>query len=149
MRHGANAVIIGRRFVILYAASLNEFEFPSYRIETLEASAKELSEATGKTCIAAQADVRQPQQLYEAVNKAITEFGRIDYVVCGLSPLKLLDCSGAVPYHSFYASYCSKVPRATFWPQLAVYRRMASRRLSKSMRYVMLIGRTHKADRIY
>jgi peroxisomal 2,4-dienoyl-CoA reductase len=51
----------------------------------LEASAKELSEATGKTCLAAQADVRQPQQLQEAVSKAIGKFGRIDYVVCGLS----------------------------------------------------------------
>ncbi|KAF8510810.1 NAD(P)-binding protein [Hysterangium stoloniferum] len=65
MRHGANAVIIGRN------------------LEKLEAAAKELSISTGNTCIAAQADVRQPQQLQEAVTKAIEKFGRIDYVVCG------------------------------------------------------------------
>ncbi|KAF8530681.1 hypothetical protein JB92DRAFT_2856909 [Gautieria morchelliformis] len=65
MRHGAHAVIIGRN------------------LEKLEASAAELSESTGKTCIAAQADVRQPQQLQEAVKKTIDKFGRIDYVVCG------------------------------------------------------------------
>jgi 2,4-dienoyl-CoA reductase [(3E)-enoyl-CoA-producing], peroxisomal len=52
-------------------------------LEKLEASAAELSESTGKTCIAAQADVRQPQQLQEAVKKTIDKFGRIDYVVCG------------------------------------------------------------------
>jgi len=52
-------------------------------LEKLEASAAELSKSTGRTCLAAQADVRQPQQLQEAVKKTIDAFGRIDYVVYG------------------------------------------------------------------
>ena len=55
----------------------------SLSLEKLETSAAELSETTGKTCLAAQADVRQPQQLHEAVKKTIDKFGRIDFVVCG------------------------------------------------------------------
>ncbi|KAH7923326.1 NAD(P)-binding protein [Leucogyrophana mollusca] len=65
MRHGANAVIVGRK------------------LDRLTESAKELSEATGQTCIPAQADVRQPQQIKDAVAKTIATFGRIDFVICG------------------------------------------------------------------
>jgi len=65
MRHGAGAVIVGRNF------------------ERLTESANELSRATGQTCIPAQADVRQPQQLKDAVAKTIEKFGRIDFVICG------------------------------------------------------------------
>lgn len=46
-------------------------------------TAAELSQSTGKKCIPAQADVRQPKTLQEAVTKTIHEFGRIDYVICG------------------------------------------------------------------
>ena len=53
------------------------------RVERLTQAAKELSEATGKECIAAPADVRQPATLKEAVAKTIAKFGRIDYVICG------------------------------------------------------------------
>ncbi|EGN97106.1 hypothetical protein SERLA73DRAFT_183708 [Serpula lacrymans var. lacrymans S7.3] len=65
MRHGANAVIVGRK------------------LDRLTQTSKELSEATGQTCIPAQADVRQPQQLKDAVAKTIEKFGRIDFVICG------------------------------------------------------------------
>ncbi|KAH7909091.1 hypothetical protein BJ138DRAFT_1011516 [Hygrophoropsis aurantiaca] len=65
MRHGANAAIVGRK------------------LDRLAESAKELSEATGKTCIPVQADVRQPQQVKGAVAKTIEKFGRIDFVICG------------------------------------------------------------------
>ncbi|KAG8221778.1 hypothetical protein J3R82DRAFT_2093 [Butyriboletus roseoflavus] len=65
MRHGASAVIVGRN------------------LERLAESASELSQATGQKCVPAQADVRQPQQLREAVAKTIEIFGRIDFVICG------------------------------------------------------------------
>lgn len=53
------------------------------RLDRLLASAEELSKATGRRCIAAQADVRDPKQLHEAVSKAIKEYGKIDFVICG------------------------------------------------------------------
>lgn len=54
-----------------------------HRLDRLTASAEELSKATGKTCLAAQADVRHPEQLRDAVAKTIEKFGRIDFVICG------------------------------------------------------------------
>jgi peroxisomal 2,4-dienoyl-CoA reductase len=65
MRHGANAVILGRK------------------LDRLTQTAAELSKSTGRKCIPAQADVRQPATLKDAVAKTIQEFGRIDYVICG------------------------------------------------------------------
>ncbi|KAF9059461.1 2,4-dienoyl-CoA reductase [Rhodocollybia butyracea] len=55
MRHGANAVIIGRN------------------LDRLKASAEDLSNRTGNTCIPAQADSK----------KTMERFGRIDFVICG------------------------------------------------------------------
>lgn len=49
----------------------------------MQQTAKELSEATGRECLAVQADVRQPATLQEAVAKTIEKFGRIDFVICG------------------------------------------------------------------
>jgi len=77
MRHGANAAIVGRK------------------LQRLNQAAKELSEATGKTCIAVQGDVRQPEALKHAVAKTIEKFGRIDFVICGaagnfLSPISAM-----------------------------------------------------------
>ncbi|KAF8431924.1 2,4-dienoyl-CoA reductase [Boletus edulis BED1] len=65
MRHGANAAIAGRN------------------LEKLTQSAHELSRITGQKCIPTQADVRQPQQLKDAVAKTMATFGRIDFVICG------------------------------------------------------------------
>lgn len=53
------------------------------RVERLTQAAKELSESTGRTCIAAQADVRDPKLLKDAVSKCLEKFGRIDFVICG------------------------------------------------------------------
>lgn len=53
-------------------------------LQRLTESADELSQATGQTCISAQADVRRPEQLKEAVAKTIEKFGRIDFVICGM-----------------------------------------------------------------
>jgi len=76
MRHGADAAIVGRK------------------LDRLQQSADELSKATGKTCIAAQADVRQPEQLKAAVAKTIEKFGRIDFVICGAAGNFLAPISG-------------------------------------------------------
>jgi len=76
MRHGADAVIVGRK------------------LERLAQTARELSEATGQSCIPAQADVRQPQALKVAVSKAIEQFGRIDFVICGAAGNFLAPISG-------------------------------------------------------
>jgi len=76
MRHGADAVIIGRK------------------LERLTEAAKELSAATGQTCIPAQADVRHPKSLQEAVAKTIEKFGRIDFVICGAAGNFLAPISG-------------------------------------------------------
>jgi len=76
MRHGADAVILGRK------------------IDRLTQTAKELSEATGRTCIPFQADVRQPKMLKEAVEKTIEKFGRIDMVICGAAGNFLAPISG-------------------------------------------------------
>ncbi|GJJ15761.1 hypothetical protein Clacol_010039 [Clathrus columnatus] len=65
LRHGANAVIVGRK------------------LERLNEAAKELATATGRKVLAVQADVREPKQLQDAVTKTIKEFGRIDFVICG------------------------------------------------------------------
>ncbi|KAI0791892.1 2,4-dienoyl-CoA reductase [Abortiporus biennis] len=65
MRHGANAVILGRK------------------IDRLTAAAEELSAKTGRKCLPIQADVRKPEQLKDAVAKTIEKFGRIDFVICG------------------------------------------------------------------
>jgi len=76
MRHGVNAVIVGRN------------------LERLTESANELSRATGQTCLPAQADVRQPQQLKDAVAKTIATFGRIDFVICGAAGNFLVSIDG-------------------------------------------------------
>ena len=54
-------------------------------LERITQTAKELTEATGSRCTFAQADVRQPSQLRSAVDKAISTYGRIDFVICGRS----------------------------------------------------------------
>jgi len=52
-------------------------------LDRLTQTSKELSKDTGQICIAAQADVRHPQALQDAVAKTIETFGRIDFVICG------------------------------------------------------------------
>ncbi|KAI9457681.1 hypothetical protein HD554DRAFT_2141693 [Boletus coccyginus] len=90
MMHGASAVIVGRN------------------LERLTESANELSQATGQTCVPAQADVRQPQQLRDAVAKTIAKFGRIDFVICGrqiqVFPLSLSIIVGTGAAGNFLAS---------------------------------------------
>jgi len=56
-------------------------------LDRITQAAEELSKGTGNTCIPAQADVRKPDELKEAVRKTIEKFGRIDFVICGELPL--------------------------------------------------------------
>ncbi|KIY62476.1 NAD(P)-binding protein [Cylindrobasidium torrendii FP15055 ss-10] len=81
MRHGASAVIVGRK------------------MDRLTQAASELSAKTGQKCIAAQADVREPKALAAAVAQTLAAFGRIDFVICGaagnfLSPISQLSENG-------------------------------------------------------
>jgi len=81
MRHGANATIVGRK------------------LDRLTATAAELSKATGRECLAAQGDVRDPAALKAAVAKTIEKYGRIDFVICGaagnfLAPISELSENG-------------------------------------------------------
>ncbi|KAJ3553463.1 hypothetical protein NM688_g3600 [Phlebia brevispora] len=76
MRHGADAAIVGRK------------------LDRLTKSAEELSQATGRTCIPIQGDVRQPKALQEAVAKTIEKFGKIDFVICGAAGNFLAPISG-------------------------------------------------------
>lgn len=76
MRHGANAVIVGRKF------------------DRLSAAAEELSKETGRTCLPVQGDVRSPEKMKEAVAKTIEKFGRIDFVICGAAGNFLAPISG-------------------------------------------------------
>lgn len=65
MAHGARAVIMGRK------------------APRLEAAANELSEATGRECLATPGDVRDPKQVEAALDRALERFGRLDVVVNG------------------------------------------------------------------
>lgn len=76
MLHGADAIIVGRN------------------LERVSTSAKELSNETGRICIAASADVRKPNQLKDAVNQCIQQFGKIDFVICGAAGNFLAPISG-------------------------------------------------------
>lgn len=65
MRHGCDTVILGRQ------------------IDRLQLSAQTLQQTTGRRCLPLQMDVRQPKMILAAVDTALNEFGRIDYLING------------------------------------------------------------------
>ncbi len=65
LAHGAQAAIMGRK------------------ADRLEAAARELSEGTGRACLATPGDVRDPKQVEAALDATLERFGRIDIVVNG------------------------------------------------------------------
>jgi peroxisomal 2,4-dienoyl-CoA reductase len=65
MAHGAHAAIVGRK------------------ADRLGAAARELAERTGRECLAAPADVREPAKVEAAIEQTLDRFGRIDIVVNG------------------------------------------------------------------
>ena len=84
MKHGANAVILGRKSV--HKVTLVSFLTAAYHIfsaERLQEAANELSKDTGRQCFVTPADVRKPEQVRAAVAKAVEKFGRIDFVING------------------------------------------------------------------
>jgi NADP-dependent 3-hydroxy acid dehydrogenase YdfG len=54
--------------------------------ERLKNTANELSAATGSSCLAVRADVRDPKQVQAAVKQTIERYGRIDFVINGNCP---------------------------------------------------------------
>jgi NADP-dependent 3-hydroxy acid dehydrogenase YdfG len=56
----------------------------TFRLDRLEASAKELSEKTAQKCLPIQGDVRNPATLQAAAKRTVEEFGKIDFVICGI-----------------------------------------------------------------
>ncbi|MDQ3031836.1 MAG: SDR family oxidoreductase [Myxococcota bacterium] len=81
LAHGARAAIVGRK------------------ADRLEAAAKELTEQTGRECIACPADVRSPQEVEAALDRALERFGALDVVVNGaagnfLAPAAQLSYNG-------------------------------------------------------
>lgn len=65
MEMGCDAAIFGRRIALA------------------QSSAKALEAKTGRKCLPLNGDVRQYEDLVEAVKKTVARYGRIDYVVCG------------------------------------------------------------------
>ncbi|XP_033747802.1 peroxisomal 2,4-dienoyl-CoA reductase-like isoform X1 [Pecten maximus] len=65
MRHQCDTVICSRKF------------------DKLKESAETLSKATGRRCVPVQMDVRNPESILKAADTALTEFGRIDYLING------------------------------------------------------------------
>ncbi|CAA7263671.1 unnamed protein product [Cyclocybe aegerita] len=105
MRHGANAVILGRKF------------------NHLTQTAKELSQATGRECLPVQVDVREPATLKEAVAKTITKFRRINYVICVLGTditlwMHLRKCCWKLPRAHPTANTASEVFKSGELPRM-------------------------------
>jgi len=81
LQHGADAAIVGRN------------------LDRLSETARRLSGETGRTCLATQADVRQPDQVAKALDETLERFGRLDIVVNGaagnfLAPAAMLSPNG-------------------------------------------------------
>jgi len=101
LEHGADAVI----------ASRNR--------ERLEAAASELSAATGRRCVAVQADVREPDQIEAAIDRAIAAFGRLDIVVNNaagnfLAPAAALSYKGFATVHGIDTLGTFNVTKAAY-----------------------------------
>lgn len=79
MRLGCSAAIVGRD------------------AKGLESSAQALMKATQGQCIATPADVRDPDQLFKAVESTMKAYGRIDFVICGAAGNFLSPISGLSP----------------------------------------------------
>ncbi len=82
LAHGARAVILGRK------------------VERLEEAAKELTEKTGRECIAIGCDVRDPKAIEAALDQAISHFGHVDVVVNGAAG-NFLAPAAALSYNGF------------------------------------------------
>lgn len=101
MEHGAQAAIVGRK------------------ADRLASAAKELSEATTRTCLPVSADVRDPATVEAALDETLQRFGRIDIVVNGaagnfLAPAAQLSYNGFRTVLDIDANGTYNVSRAAF-----------------------------------
>ncbi|ESO84186.1 hypothetical protein LOTGIDRAFT_229651 [Lottia gigantea] len=65
LRHGCKGVIVGRN------------------LDRLKKSTETLTKATGQRCLSYQVDVKKPQDILNAIDETLKEFGRIDYLING------------------------------------------------------------------
>lgn len=84
MRHGCDVVIVSRDF------------------NRLQKSASLLAKTTGRRCLPVSADVRKPTEILAAVDKALSEFRKIDIVVNNAAGNFLCPLSG-MSYNAFKA----------------------------------------------
>ena len=106
-------------------------------LERLSQASKELSEATGRRCTFAQADVRQPAQLRAAVDKAISTYGRIDFVICGMHALARSTPRRRLISHA----KCQQVPLEISWLLFLVFPKTGLRLLLRLTLYVRGMAR--------
>ena len=69
----------------------------SRKQEVLDVTAKEITEATGRTVLAVAADVRQPDSLAKVVSATADKFGRVDTLVNGAAGNFLAPAAGLSP----------------------------------------------------
>src|SRR5688572_30749763 len=69
----------------------------SRKQDVLDAAAKELSEATGRTVLAVAADVRQPDSIAKVVSATVEKFGKLDTLVNGAAGNFLAPAAGLSP----------------------------------------------------
>ncbi|MFW6049897.1 MAG: SDR family oxidoreductase [Myxococcota bacterium] len=101
MAHGADTAIVGRKQ------------------DRLEASAEELSSTTGRRCLAAAGDVRDPESVRSVVERTLERFGRIDVLVNGaagnfLAPAAQLSSNGFKTVLDIDTAGTYNVSRAAF-----------------------------------
>lgn len=72
---------IGRAAAIALAESGAHVALASRRRERLEAVAEEIESVYGRQAIVLQTDVRDPEQVADAVDTTVSEFGKLDIVV--------------------------------------------------------------------
>jgi peroxisomal 2,4-dienoyl-CoA reductase len=72
---------IGRGMALGLAKHGADVAIVSRKQENLTAAADEISKTTGRRCLSLVADVRQPDAVESAVNRAVQELGRLDFLV--------------------------------------------------------------------
>ncbi len=110
---------IGRAIVQRFLEHGADVVIASRNLARLEQAAAELSAATGRRCLAVQADVREPEQIEAAVDRALAELGRIDILVNNaagnfLAPAAALSYKGFATVHAIDTLGTFNVSKAVF-----------------------------------
>jgi peroxisomal 2,4-dienoyl-CoA reductase len=88
---------ICRGIATAYARLGADVTIVSRKQDVLDATAKEIGEATGRTVLAIAADVRQPDSLANVVSATTDKFGRVDTLVNGAAGNFLAPAAGLSP----------------------------------------------------